>query len=118
MSNEIKNGTWVTMITPFTRENQIDYPGVEALIEWYIRYKVDGIFAVCQSSEMFYLSLRERVELAKFVVEKARGRIPVVVSGHVSESIESQRTKNSGGYPRRKLRHLRMPLSLQTAAHA
>ena len=83
-------GTWVTMITPFTKENKIDYPAWPKSIEWYIQKGIDGIFAVCQSSEMFYLSLAERVELARFVLERAAGRIPVVVSGHVSESLDDQ----------------------------
>ena len=90
MKQEICNGTWVTMITPFTEDNRIDYPGVARLIEWYIEKGIDGIFAVCQSSEMFYLSLAERIQLAEFVLKQAAGRIPVVVSGHVSESIEDQ----------------------------
>ena len=41
----------------------------------------DALFAVCQSSEMLFLSLEERAELAKFVVKKTAGRIPVVTSG-------------------------------------
>ena len=78
------------MVTPFTDDNQIDYNGVSQLVEWYIRKGVDGIFAVCQSSEMFYLSLEERVSLARFVLQCAKGRIPVVVSGHVSDTMEAQ----------------------------
>ena len=42
----------------------------------------------CQSSEIFFLSLEERIEVAKFVVERAAGRVPVVASGHISDSIE------------------------------
>lgn len=87
---EVANGTWVTMITPFTADNGIDVQGVQALVDWYLTHGVDGIFAVCQSSEMFYLSLRERVALAKLVLQQAKGRAPVVASGHVAESIQDQ----------------------------
>lgn len=90
MERQTDSGTWVTMITPFTEDNAIDYAGVEALVEWYVEKGLAGIFAVCQSSEMFFLSLAERTALAKFVIEKAAGRIPVVVSGHVSESLDDQ----------------------------
>ena len=55
MEQKICDGTWVTMITPFTKENKIDYPGVAEIIEWYIQKGIDGIFAVCQSSEMLSL---------------------------------------------------------------
>jgi 4-hydroxy-tetrahydrodipicolinate synthase len=44
------------MITPFTDDNRIDFKAVRALTEWYITKGCDGIFAVCQSSEMFFLS--------------------------------------------------------------
>ena len=78
------------MITPFTESNEIDYPALERLIDWYIEKGVDGLFAVCQSSEMFFLSLEERVELARFVKEKAAGRVPVIASGHISDRFEDQ----------------------------
>lgn len=78
------------MITPFTDDNRIDYAGVSALVDWYAREGVDGIFAVCQSSEMFSLSLRERVELTRFIVREARGRLPVISSGHISDAYADQ----------------------------
>jgi 4-hydroxy-tetrahydrodipicolinate synthase len=65
---------------------------VEEMVEWYIKNGLHGIFAVCQSSEMFYLSRDERKELAAFIVKAVNGRIPVVVSGHVSENETEQIT--------------------------
>lgn len=78
------------MLTPFTDDGQIDYAGLERLIEWYLAHGADALFAVCQSSEMLFLSLDERVALGRFVVEKTRGRIPVVASGHISDDIGTQ----------------------------
>jgi 4-hydroxy-tetrahydrodipicolinate synthase len=78
------------MLTPFTEADAIDYAGLENLIEWYIANGADALFAVAQSSEMQFLSLDERVALARFVVQKAAGRVPVVASGHVSESRDDQ----------------------------
>lgn len=89
MANSIE-GIIPVMLTPFTDDNQIDYPGLERLIEWYLTHGADGLFAVCQSSEMQFLSLKERVSLGRFVVEKTKGRVPVVVSGHVSDDMEKQ----------------------------
>ncbi|KFX04367.1 dihydrodipicolinate synthetase [Pectobacterium betavasculorum] len=84
------NGIVPVMLTPFTDSNDIDYPGLEKLIDWYLAKGVDALFAVCQSSEMLFLSLPERVALARFVVEKVNGRVPVIASGHVSDDIEEQ----------------------------
>ena len=87
---EMKNGVWPVMITPFTADNKIDYDAVLKIIEWYDKEGVAGIFAVCQSSEMFFLSKEERLALAKFVIDNAPKHIGVVVSGHVAEGVEDQ----------------------------
>ncbi|MCU6794637.1 dihydrodipicolinate synthase family protein [Paenibacillus sp. WQ 127069] len=89
-ANLIVDGVWPTMVTPFTESNEIDFKALEKLVEWYIAKGVDGLFAVCQSSEMFKLSLEERVQLAGFVKKQAAGRVPVIASGHVSDSIQDQ----------------------------
>ena len=52
--NKIKKGAWVTMITPYTPDGKIDYAACGRLVEWYIESGLAGIFAVCQSSEMFF----------------------------------------------------------------
>jgi 4-hydroxy-tetrahydrodipicolinate synthase len=78
------------MLTPFDASGAIDYAGLERLIEWYIAHGSDALFAVAQSSEMQFLSLAERGALGRFVVEKVAGRVPVVVSGHISDDPDAQ----------------------------
>ncbi len=74
------------MITPFNDADGIDYGGLERLIEWYLAHGADALFAVAQSSEMQFLSLDERRALGRFVVKQVNGRVPVIVSGHVSDN--------------------------------
>ena len=93
MENRFPGGSWPVMLTPFTEDNKIDYDGLKELVDWYIKNGVSGMFAVCQSSEMFYLSLEERVKYAAKTVEFAAGRVPVIASGHVSDKIEDQITE-------------------------
>lgn len=83
-------GVYPVMLTPFTEDNKVDYVALGKLVDWYIEKGVAGLFADCQSSEMFFLSLEERVKIAEFVVKAAAGRVPVVASGHISDSIEVQ----------------------------
>ncbi|WP_175716076.1 dihydrodipicolinate synthase family protein [Burkholderia ambifaria] len=78
------------MLTPFDDAGAIDYAGLERLIEWYLAHGADALFAVAQSSEMQFLSLAERAELARFVVERVAGRVPVVASGHISDDLDAQ----------------------------
>ena len=86
-----------TMITPYKKDGSIDFETVEKYVDFYFESGIDGIFAVCQSSEIFFLSLDERVELNRRVyarakkLEKQSGRrFTVVSSGHVSDTIEGQ----------------------------
>lgn len=93
MGNRFPGGSWPVMLTPFTEQNKVDYAALKELVDWYIENGVSGLFSVCQSSEMFYLSLEERVEIAKKTVEYAAGRVPVIASGHVSDDIADQITE-------------------------
>ena len=86
----IANGIWPTMITPYTSDNRIDYGEVERLVEWYAQNRVSGIFAMCQSSEMYFLSERERLELIHQILRFNRERMDVVVAGTVDECLDDQ----------------------------
>ena len=82
-----------TMITPYKKDGGIDYETAEKYVDWYYKNGLDGIFAVCQSSEIFYLSLEERVELNRRVYKRAKELDPnflVVSSGHISDTLEEQ----------------------------
>lgn len=84
------DGVWPVMLTPFTDDNKVDFPALERLIDWYVDKGVTGLFAVCQSSEMFFLSLEERAAISRAVVEHAAGRVGVISSGQLSTDLETQ----------------------------
>ena len=88
MTAEKKPGLWPVMLTPFTHDGEVDYASLERLIDWYERHGVDGLFADCQSSEIFFLSLEERVKVASFV--KKHAHVPIIASGHVSNAFSAQ----------------------------
>ncbi len=90
MENKFLKGVYPVMLTPFTADNQVDYEALGKLTEWYIDAGVTGLFAACQSSEMFFLSLEERIHITRYIVEKAGGRVAVISSGHISGTIEEQ----------------------------
>lgn len=91
--NNIARGVYPTMITPFTAGNEVDYSSVDKITQWYADNGCEGVFAVCQSSEMFHLNLQEKIEIASRVVKVAKLQqtpMSVVCSGHTSDSIEAQ----------------------------
>ena len=88
---------FTTMITPYTSDGKVDYDTAIQYVDWYFENGLTGIFAICQSSEIFYLSLEERIKLNQKVyahakaLEKSSGKqFTVVSSGHISESLEDQ----------------------------
>ena len=83
-------GVWPVMLTPFDTHREIDWASLEKLIEWYLRAGVNGLFANCQSSEMFFLSDAESLQLVRFVLERVAGRVPVVASGHTACGLSQQ----------------------------
>jgi 4-hydroxy-tetrahydrodipicolinate synthase len=85
-----QEGVWPVMLTPFTDSGEIDWHGVDALVEWYIEAGVVGLFAVCLSSEMYHLSPDERLRLAGHVVARAAGRVPVIAAGAFGDSVAQQ----------------------------
>ena len=90
MVKSIPDGVYPTMVTPYTADNKVDYNAVEQIINWYSERGVDGIFAICQSSEIFFLSFEERYELLKFIVEHSPKNISIVASGHTADDADTQ----------------------------
>lgn len=84
------SGVWPTMIAAFDSNGAIDFEGNKAITKYLIGKGSDGLFAVCQSSEMFMLSTEEKVALATCIVEAAEGKVPVIASGHTSDRLEDQ----------------------------
>ena len=83
-------GVWPVMLTPFDDRNEIDWSSLKKLIDWYINAGVRGLFAACQSSEMFFLSDAETLKLIRFIVDYVDGRVPVVASGHTATALSQQ----------------------------
>ena len=90
MIKTISDGVYPTMVTPFTADNKIDYTGVLKILEWYSENGVDGIFAICQSSEIFFLSFEERLELLKFIIKNLPKGMSIVASGHTADDLDTQ----------------------------
>ena len=89
-TKNIYEGVWPVMLTPFTKDNSIDWSGLDQLIEWYLTADITGLFAVCGSSEMFDLNVDERISLADYTLQSVSNKVPVIVSGVFSGSLDAQ----------------------------
>ncbi len=102
MKKNINFGAYPTMIAPYGEDRRIDYGAVRALVDWYWENGCDGIFTNCHSTEITYLSLDERIHIARTVKDEVdalerndkNGRtMSIVASGHVSDDFEAQCTE-------------------------
>ena len=90
MLRSIPDGVYPTMVTPYTPDNKIDFAAVERLLHWYAGRGVAGVFAICQSSEIFSLSFEERLELLRFIMAHRPAGMTVVASGNVERDLGRQ----------------------------
>ena len=68
----------VALITPFNDDGSIDWEGLSGMIEFQVVNGTDYIVALGTTGETPTLSKQERQDVARFIVEKVNGRIPVV----------------------------------------
>ncbi len=78
------------MLTPFKGDGSVDYDGLTELTEFYLNAGAGGLFANCQSSEMFFLSDADRLAITRHVVKIANGSVPVVATGTFGGPIAKQ----------------------------
>lgn len=69
------------MLTPFNADNSIDFKGLKTLTDFYISTGANGLFTNCLSSEMYWLTEAERIQLTKAVVAYSDRRVPVISTG-------------------------------------
>ncbi len=72
-------GSIVALVTPMHKDDRsIDWVALESLINWHIAEGTDAIVAVGTTGESATLSVKEHASVIEFVVNKAKGKIPVI----------------------------------------
>lgn len=75
------------LITPFRDDRAIDWDTYDRLVEWHVEKGVDGLFAVCGSSEYFSLTEDEAVELADRAVKRGGDRTHVLAGSTLHDDL-------------------------------
>ncbi len=84
-------GSGVALVTPFGKDEKIDYNVFEKLIEFQIANNTDAIIVCGTTGEGSTLTVEERLSLFRFAAEKIRGRVPLICgtgSNSTSFSVE------------------------------
>lgn len=72
------SGTYVAIVTPFTKSNEVDYQALENLVEWQIDKGISGIVPCGTTGESVSLNNDEYQKVVSTVVKKANGRVPII----------------------------------------
>lgn len=72
-------GANTLLVTPFTRACDLDLESLGNLTEFVLSGGVDGVMALGSSGEFFALTLAERAQVARRVVDVVNGRVPVTI---------------------------------------
>lgn len=80
MDKKLFEGVITPMVTPLINRGNIDFKGLEKLLDHLINGGVSGVFLMGTTGEGTSISSRMRKELIKYSVEYVKGRVPVFVS--------------------------------------
>ncbi|MBI2778621.1 MAG: 4-hydroxy-tetrahydrodipicolinate synthase [Gammaproteobacteria bacterium] len=94
------HGSMVALVTPMHADGSLDHDSLASLIEFHIENGTDAIVAVGTTGESATLDMKEHVDLLREVVERVRGRIPVIAGTGANctrEAIELTRCAMEAG---------------------
>lgn len=92
-------GVGVALITPFNNY-KVDYPALERMVEHVINGGVDYIVALGSTAETATLSIEERNDVLRFIIEQTAKRVPIVVGmggNDTHQLVEQLRTFDLSG---------------------
>ena len=75
----IFTGTGVALITPFRKQETIDFSKLESMIDHVIQNGVNFIVALGTTSEAATMTEKERSALQDYIVEFVNGRVPIML---------------------------------------
>jgi 4-hydroxy-tetrahydrodipicolinate synthase len=93
-------GSIVAIVTPFTRDGEIDEESLRRLVEFQIENGTDGIVPCGTTGEASTLDYEEHDKVIEIVVHQAKKRVPVIAgtgSNSTKEAIEiTEHAKKAG----------------------
>ena len=72
-------GSYVALVTPMTPTGEIDFVALDALLDWHIEDKTDGLVILGTTGEAATITQEERDHILNHVISRVSGRMPVWV---------------------------------------
>lgn len=74
----IFTGAGVAIVTPFNKDESINYDRLDELIDYHCSHGTDSIIICGTTGESATMTEEEHLECVKFAIDRVRGRLPVV----------------------------------------
>ena len=82
--------------TVFHDDESLDVAGTARVVDYLLDAGVDGLCALANYSEQFSLTDDERARIARVVLDRVDGRVPVVVTtSHYSARVPAERSRRA-----------------------
>eukprot|EP00429_Kryptoperidinium_foliaceum_P011410 CAMPEP_0176004488 /NCGR_PEP_ID=MMETSP0120_2-20121206/1719_1 /TAXON_ID=160619 /ORGANISM="Kryptoperidinium foliaceum, Strain CCMP 1326" /LENGTH=337 /DNA_ID=CAMNT_0017337171 /DNA_START=91 /DNA_END=1104 /DNA_ORIENTATION=+ len=75
----LKKGSTVALITPFTDDGKIDFPGLEKLVDSHLQGGTDNLCVLGTTAEAAVMTMDERAQVLTTIVNIAKGKVPLLV---------------------------------------
>lgn len=72
-------GIYTPVVTPFHADGSVNWDALAEVIDYLIEAGVHGLISGGSTGENYAETVEERLELARFTRERAKGRVPVIV---------------------------------------
>lgn len=79
MNLEWLKGIYVPILTPMTKEEEVDFGKLRKQVNFVIEGGVHGILAQGSNSEFYMFEDEEYEKITRTIVEESRGRVPVIM---------------------------------------
>lgn len=76
---QLKKGSTVALLTPFTSDGKIDVPCLEKLLQFHLESGTDNLCVLGTTAEASTMSMEERALALTTIVNAVKGKIPVMV---------------------------------------
>ncbi|MAQ31927.1 MAG: 4-hydroxy-tetrahydrodipicolinate synthase [Flavobacteriales bacterium] len=88
MRNKNLKGTGVALITPFNRDNSIDFDSLKKLINHLIKNQIDYLVVMGTTGESAVLTFDEQNEVINYVKKIVNNRLPIIVGIGGNDTIQ------------------------------
>jgi 4-hydroxy-tetrahydrodipicolinate synthase len=83
------HGIITALVTPFSARGEVDEAALSEIVEFQIKNRVDGLFPLGTTGMGPAMEPDERKRVAEVVVEKVKGRIPVIIQVGAADPLTS-----------------------------